>query len=162
LLGLSGQTREADTPSDSYLSDMISRTALHAVRAMAVLADQPKNSYVGAGEIAEVIDAPRNYLGKLLQTLAEEGLVESQKGKGGGFRLARRPSAVSLYDIVEPIDHISRWQGCFMGRQKCSGENPCAVHSRWQIVRDSYLAFLRETTLDDLASQPDKALLAGI
>jgi DNA-binding IscR family transcriptional regulator len=42
-------------------------------------------------------------------------LVQSQKGIGGGFRLARDPGAISLLDVVEPIEHVSRWSGCILG-----------------------------------------------
>ena len=68
---------------------MLSKTGLHAVRAIVALARLPGGAYAGAGRIAQEISAPQNYLGKLLQSLADEGLVESQKGLGGGFRLAR-------------------------------------------------------------------------
>jgi len=79
---------------------MVSQTAKHALAALTVLAELPEGQYVGAGEIAGDIDAPRNYLGKLLKALADQGLVESQKGKGGGFRLARTPDSISLMEAV--------------------------------------------------------------
>lgn len=129
---------------------MISQTAKHALAALTALAELPEGQYAGAGEIAGEIDAPRNYLGKLLQTLAGEGLVESQKGKGGGFRLARRPASISLIEVVEPIDRVSRWADCFLGRGRCSDNSPCAVHDRWANVRDTYIQFLQQTTITDL------------
>ena len=132
---------------------MISQTAKHALGALTVLAELHEGQFAGAGEIAGDIDAPRNYLGKLLQTLAGEGLVESQKGKGGGFRLARSPASISLIEVVEPIDRVSRWSDCFLGRRRCSNDSPCAVHDRWAEVRDVYLDFLRETTIADLAAR---------
>lgn len=131
---------------------MLSKTALHALHAVAQLAELPEGQYRGASSIAEEIGAPANYLGKLLQALVQEGIVYSQKGIGGGFRLARKPSEVSLYDVVEPIDHISKWSGCFMGRKTCSPESPCAMHLRWAGVRDDYFAMLREATIADIAS----------
>jgi Rrf2 family protein len=132
---------------------MLSKTALHALRALTVLAELPEQSYAGAVDLAESVGAPRNYLGKLLQSLAEVGLVESQKGKGGGFRLARKPAEITIFDVAEPFDRISRWESCFMGRTKCNSQNSCAVHIRWKAVRDPYLAFLKDTTLADLARQ---------
>jgi len=132
---------------------MISQTAKHALAALTALAELPEGQYGGAGDIAGDIDAPRNYLGKLLQTLAGEGLVESQKGKGGGFRLARSPASISVIEVVEPIDRVSRWSDCFLGRGRCSDDSPCAVHDRWAAVRDVYLDFLRETTIADLAAR---------
>jgi len=132
---------------------MLSKTALSAVKAFSILAGLPEGERLGAAAIAERIDAGANYLGKLLQALAREGLVESQKGLGGGFRLARSASTISLYDVVEPVDRVSRWDGCFMGRSECSRESPCAVHDRWAAVREAYLTFLKETTISDLTQR---------
>ncbi len=138
---------------------MISKTGIHAIRAMTTLAELPERTYVGAGSIAKAINAPSNYLGKLLQQLARVGLVESQKGLGGGFRLTKDPSKISLLDIVEPIEHVSRWNGCILGRDTCSEENPCAIHSRWKKVRQVYIEFLQETTLADLVSKKEVSLV---
>jgi len=132
---------------------MLTKTGLHAVRAVIALARLPEGTYAGAGKIAQEIDAPQNYLGKLLKTLAEKGLLESQKGLGGGFRLARDPTAVSLLDVVEPIEHVSRWSGCILGHPECSEVAPCAIHDRWKTVRDSYLDMLGQTSIADLVAR---------
>jgi len=139
---------------------MLSKTGIHALTALSSLTSLPEGVYVGAGELAEQIGAPPNYLGKLLKTLADEGIVESQKGKGGGFRLARNPATVSLLEVVEPIEHFSRWSGCFLGQPRCSDQTACAVHYRWKEVRDRYLRFLKETTIADLAGRGASASAA--
>ncbi|MCG3196146.1 MAG: Rrf2 family transcriptional regulator [Candidatus Omnitrophica bacterium] len=130
---------------------MLSKTGLQAVKALAQLAELPEGAYAGAASLAERTGGGANYLGKMLQMLAREGLVISQKGSGGGFRLARHPKEISLFDIVEPIDHIARWNGCFMGRPECSSQSPCAVHHQWATLRDGYLSFLKHTKLSSLA-----------
>lgn len=132
---------------------MLSKTGLHAVRAVVALARLPHGQYAGAARIAQEIDAPQNYLGKLLKSLAEEGVVESQKGLGGGFRLARDPRKISLLDIVEPIEHLSRWSGCILGHPECSEVHPCAIHHRWKTVRDAYLNMLQRTSVADLVAK---------
>ena len=130
---------------------MITKTSIHAVTALAALSHLPNGSYAGAGEMADKIGAPRNYLGKLLKTLANSGLVESQKGKGGGFRLARAPQDITLFDVVDLIEHLSRWNGCFLGGPRCSDKTACVIHDRWKAVRGAYLDFLKGTTIADLA-----------
>jgi len=95
---------------------------------------------------------PLDCLGKLLKTLADAGLLESQKGKGGGFRLARDPAAIKLSEALEPFEHVHRWSGCFLGRASCSDHAPCSMHRRWRAVRDVYLQFLSDTTVADLIS----------
>src|SRR5262245_48864240 len=111
----------------SWRQGMLSKTGLHAVRAMVALARLPRGAYAGAAGIARDIGAPQNYLGKLLKDLAGEGLLESQKGLGGGFRLARDAREITLFDVVEPIEHVSRWSGCILGMPACSDRAPCAL-----------------------------------
>lgn len=130
---------------------MISKSALHALKALRVLGERP-GEFQGTAGIAARIDAPQNYLGKLLQILARCGLVHSQKGMGGGFRLARKPEEITLYDIVDPIDHVDRWEGCFMGKESCSSDAPCAMHEKWAEVREIYFAMLKESSLADAAA----------
>jgi Rrf2 family transcriptional regulator, iron-sulfur cluster assembly transcription factor len=129
---------------------MLSKTSIHALRAMIVLAELPPGDYAGAGRLAERIEAPPNYLGKLLQQLARSGLVRSQKGISGGFRLARAPAAITVFEIVEPLEHIDRWDGCILGRRECGGHNPCPLHETYGRIRQEYLTFLRSTTLATL------------
>lgn len=132
---------------------MISKTGIHALTALTRMATLDKGEFAGAADIAREIGAPQNYLGKLLKTLAANGLLISQKGFNGGFRLARPADDISLFEVVEPIDKVSRWGNCFMRSGSCSENEPCAVHTRWKGIRESYLGFLHETTIADLASK---------
>ena len=132
---------------------MITKTGLHAVRAVAALARLPEGAYAGAAKVAREIKAPQNYLGKLLQVLAQQGLVVSQKGLGGGFRLARDASEITLYDVVDPFEHVSRWSGCLLGHGECSDEAACGLHQQWKKVRNAYLRMLTRTTISDLLAK---------
>ena len=131
---------------------MITKTGIYGIRAMLALAPLPAGESAGAARIAEVVDVPQSYLSKLLQILVRDGLVRSQRGVGGGFQLARKAEAISLFDIVESLERIERWNGCFLGNEVCSDHSPCALHCRWKVVRQDYLQLLRQTNLADLAS----------
>jgi Rrf2 family protein len=130
---------------------MISKTGIYGIRAMLALAQLPEDEYAGAPRIAELVQVPPSYLSKLLQILARAGLVRSQRGVSGGFRLARGPAEISLYDIVKPLEPIERWSGCFLGNSECSEESACAIHDRWKRVQQTYLGMLRRSTLAELA-----------
>ena len=106
---------------------MLSKTSLQIVKALTLLARLPEGRSEGAVSIARRIQAPQNYLGKVLQHLASEGLVISQKGFNGGFRLARAPSEITLFDVVDPIDSVGRWEGCFLGQKRCSSRKHFAL-----------------------------------
>jgi len=131
---------------------MISQTGIHALRAVAYLADISGDDYVGATKVAERIGAPPNYLGKILQALAENDLLESRRGYDGGFRLSRKADEISLSDVLEHIERLDELQGCLLGSEKCSDNTPCRAHSTWTEVRDTYLRFLAETSIRDLIS----------
>lgn len=136
---------------------MIAKTGIHAIRAMAMLANLPEGKCAGAATVARAIGAPPNYLSKLLQGLARNGLVESRKGPGGGFRLARDARMISLLDVVEPTEQLARFSGCILGQPQCSDETPCAIHRQWAKLRDDFVEMLTTTTLADLIEDKDGA-----
>jgi Rrf2 family transcriptional regulator, iron-sulfur cluster assembly transcription factor len=130
---------------------MITRTGTHALRAVVALGSLPPGVYAGAGAVAARIKAPGNYLGKLLRQLSRVGIVEGRKGSRGGFRLARPMEGISLFEILDPIEHVARVRGCFLGKSQCSSRDPCALHGKWSKVREDYLAFLKSTKLSEAA-----------
>ncbi len=132
---------------------MISRTGIHAIKSLAILAELPDGEFLGASAIARKINAPENYLGKILRSIARTGLLDSQKGKGGGMKLALDPGDISLYMVLQPIDRMEDWEGCFLGSGECQSNNACEVHKRWRPVRDSLIEFLQTTSIRDIAEK---------
>lgn len=130
---------------------MLSNTALYALHATGHLAHLGTNEYTGAAQLAERIGAPPNYLGKLLQMLTQHDVVLSRKGTGGGFRLARDPRDITLYEVVEPIDRVSRWNGCFLGSACRGDQNGCPIHHRWAPIRREYMQLLKGSTVAEIA-----------
>lgn len=130
---------------------MISTTGLHAVRAMAYLARLKEGTHVGAVAIAKEIHAPRNYLGKLLQSLTQSGLLVSLKGHGGGFSLAKSPKKISLFDVLDALEGIGKEPDCFFGWKKCSDEKPCAMHKKWKPVRERFCTVMEKVSIKDVA-----------
>ena len=129
---------------------MISKTSLEIIKALLEMASLPEGKSEGVVSIAHKIHAPENYLGEVLQRLVREGIVISKKGLNGGFRLAKIPSEIFLYDVVNSLEDVARWEGCFMGRGTCSSSSPCLVHNRWAKARNVYLDFLKNTSIADL------------
>jgi Rrf2 family protein len=129
---------------------MISKTGVYGIRAMLALAKLPEGQCAGASRIAELVQVPQSYLSKLLQILVRAGLVRSHRGVAGGFSLARPATKISLYDVVEPLEPVERWSGCFLGNAECSDESACPVHDRWKVVQGAFLDMLRRSTLAEL------------
>lgn len=133
---------------------MLSQTAEYALRAMVHLARQePGPGRVQADDMAERLQVPGNYLSKILHTLARQGLLESSRGPGGGFRLAVPAERLPLARIVEVFDPhlLAEDRRCLLGRDVCSDRAPCPAHGRWKEVSETIRKFFSDTTLRELA-----------
>jgi Rrf2 family protein len=128
---------------------MLSQTAEYALRAVLYVA-QHGDRLVQAGEMAQALRIPRNYLSKIVHALAREGVLESTRGKSGGFRLAHTPDRVTVAQVVAPFDRLDEVRHCLLGRAQCSDRNACAAHRRWKDVAERVAAFFRETTVAEL------------
>lgn len=130
---------------------MLSKTSQYALRAVLYLARGPApDAHVPAADIATALLVPPNYLSKILHALSRAGVVESERGPGGGYRLARTPESIPLASIVGAFDRIATGSVCLLGSPSCPGSRPCAAHERWRRVSDPLSAFFLETTVAEL------------
>lgn len=102
-------------------------------------------------EIAEACEIPGPYLAKIINSLRRVGLVETQRGVGGGVTLARQPQQISLYSVAELLCDPICNQRCMLGVSQCSDERACPAHKFWTEHRTSAIAFLQRTTVADIA-----------
>ena len=129
---------------------MISRTAEYALRAVVHIARHGGDAPCRSHEIARSTGIPANYLSKILHQLARAGVVTSERGRTGGFRLARDPRDIRLADVLEPVEGAPDRARCVLGRPECSDENPCGAHRRWVKVRAARHEFFSSTTIRDV------------
>ena len=131
---------------------MLSQTVEYALRATLYIARDPGRA-VRVQEVADAVEAPRNYLAKILGLLAKSGILESTRGPSGGFRLAKDPADVSLADVVAEFELVDQ-RRCLLGHGVC-GQNPsCTAHQRWAPIAQSMDRFFDHTTLEDLLLSP--------
>ncbi len=131
---------------------LYSKPCEYAIRALAFLAQSPGDAGTSGTVIAEGEGLPVPVLGKVLQELVRKGLLESRRGPGGGFRLARKPQLITLRDVVAAIDGLDQFVECAVGLEGCSDETPCPLHDSWKALRREMLAYLEATTLADMAA----------
>jgi Rrf2 family protein len=137
---------------------MLTQTADYALRALIYLAHSEEDGYHQTRDLAAALNVPSNYLGKLLQQLGHHRIVESQRGMNGGFRLARLPEQVRLFDVIAALDLLPADPECPLttgGRQA----ELCGLYRRFAAMTASYIRFLVETTLADVL-QPSAAFPA--
>lgn len=138
---------------------MLSRTAEYALRATLLLARNADGDSMSTEDIALALGAPRNYLGKILNTLVRRGMLHSARGPHGGFTLAVSSDQLSVADIVglftEPKAPASR---CLMGNRHCNPDDPCVAHERWIELTQRARVPLMRTTISELMRAPETTL----
>ena len=120
------------------------------LHAMACLA-RSSHENVSSQAIADMLQGSKHHLAKVLQRLARAGLVRSDTGPGGGFRLAKRAEQITLLDICEATDGPLDAPGCLLESQVCDGVKGCLLGAMIQSVSRQMREFLHSTTLADLA-----------
>jgi len=127
---------------------IFSKKCEYGLQAVLYLAAQMEKEVIPAEEIANKLSIPREFVSKILQSLTESGIVESRKGKSGGFFLAKTPKKIKLIDIVASIDGMSMFNNCVLGFPRCNPENPCPLHEKWGELRSKTYSMLSDENLD--------------
>ncbi len=133
---------------------MFSKTAEYALRAMAAIAKVREDRPVLSKEIAATGQVPGKYLSKVLRDLVRAGLLTSNRGIGGGFRLKKKPEAIRLMDVIRPFDDVFASRRCPFGNARCSDDRPCTMHEQWKPVKSAYQTLLEETSLAEIIREP--------
>lgn len=126
---------------------MLNQSADYALRAVLFMAQADTRRSSSASEIAAAIGVPRNYLGKVMHTLAHAGVLTSVRGPRGGFKLALDARELTLADVVGPFQRLPERRTCLLGNRACDAETPCAAHRHWQAVAGRVTSFFRTTTI---------------
>jgi Rrf2 family iron-sulfur cluster assembly transcriptional regulator len=128
----------------------LTRAGEYAVRCVLYLASCPKGEVVNRRVIAEAMDIPEQFLGKIAQQLARSGIVEIVQGARGGFRLLRSSDELSLLDVVEATIGEIFLNDCLMNPEICARSKACAVNKVWEKARKQLRETLDAATLDRL------------
>ena len=114
---------------------------------------------LGDGQASAVVLAERARLepptvAKVLKLLAQAGLVVSQRGASGGYRLARAAAEITVADIVAAIEGPFGMTECSVHSGLCDHELHCGVRGNWRRISEAVEAALRAVTLADMLAPP--------
>jgi Rrf2 family protein len=144
------------------MSILFSRQCEYAIQGVLYLALKPDGAMTSIKELTARLGIPYHFLGKILQRLANRGLLNSQKGPSGGFALGKPAKNITLFDVVDAIDGSDFTKKCVLGFPECSGKNPCAVHPIWGGVRDQIYQMLVSKNIAEMAREMKKPEYRGI
>lgn len=123
----------------------------YAVMAMAELAANEGSGAKALSVIADRQVISLAYLEQLFQKLRRAGLVESERGRAGGYRLARPASSIRIADIMTAVEEDMRMTRCEgEAGAPCLAGRRCVTHGLWDGLSDHIQAFLESVTLQEV------------
>jgi Rrf2 family protein len=136
---------------------MLSQKAKYAIKALLVLARAKSGAIVQVNEIAEGQNIPKKFLDLIFFELRRHGLIQSTRGRDGGYALATPAANISIASIVRAVDgplaplpcaSVNFYQRC----ADCEDEKNCEVRRLMREVRDAASIILDNTSLAEAAS----------
>jgi len=128
----------------------ISMKTDYGLIALKHIASLPDGSLANAREIALRFNLPPNLLAKILQNLAQSGIIESQKGSGGGYRMLQNPTNITLTQVFESIEGPVHMVMCTSDDGCCSIEDRCTVKNGLTSLEQKFYEFFDTVTLADV------------
>src|SRR6186713_930608 len=123
-----------------------------AVTAMLDVALHATSGPVTLAAVAERQKISLSYLEQLFGKLRRRELVESVRGPGGGYHLARDPAEISVADIIRAVEEPLDSTQCG-GRENCHGDRKCMTHELWEELNHTVYGFLDGVKLASLAEK---------
>jgi Rrf2 family protein len=127
----------------------LSTKSEYAIKALVCLALANGRRPVSSREISEFGGIPGKFLEQVMHALRQGGLVVSQRGKGGGYRLAADPAVLSFADVIDLVDGSHGG----LGRMHSGDRAEALVAPVWREVRETTRAILSSATIADAAAR---------
>jgi len=142
-------------------SIMLSKKAQYSLYALIKLAKEYEKGPVRIEEIARTERLPKKFLEAILADMKTLGIVNSKKGKGGGYYLIKEPSEVNLADVIRHFDGALALLPCVTFRyyescNHCKDEEKCGLRSVIRELRDQTVNFLNNNTLQTIIDREEK------
>lgn len=129
----------------------ISSKGRYALRVLIDLAEHDNGSYIPMKIVAERQGLPLKYLEHILPTLKQNNIVEGMHGKGGGYRLTRKPEEYTIGEILRLVEGEFAPVSCLeCGTEPCERADQCRTISMWKNLQNMIDGYFDGITLKDL------------
>lgn len=140
---------------------MLTKKTKYALKALIFLVREHRQGPVLISDLSEREGIPKKFLEQILLSLKNKGILQSKKGKGGGYLLGRPPETITLGEVIRaldgplaPIPCVS--QTAYVKCEECADEATCGIRVVMKQVRDETAKILDGTTLASLAGNVEK------
>jgi Rrf2 family protein len=140
---------------------MLSRKTKYALRALLLLAREHGRGPILIANLAQQESIPKKFLESILLDLKRQGILQSRKGRGGGYHLARAPKAIYLGQVIRTLDGPLAPLPCasqtaYVRCEECRDEATCGIRIVMKQVRDATARILDGTSLADVLGRVER------
>ena len=133
---------------------MISTKGRYAIRVLLDIAEQKCDNYIPLKDIAERQGISKKYLEIIAKDMVAGGLLEGASGKGGGYKLRRKPEEYTIYEVLELMEGSLSPVVCLAAeRNDCPRRGECETLPMWIEYDKMIRGFFKGKTLKDLMRQ---------
>ena len=122
----------------------LTRAGEYAIRCALYLSFEGMGTIVTKKKIAECMDIPSQFLGKIAQQLSRAGIIEIVQGSRGGYRLLIPAEDLTLLHVVEAVIGEIYLNDCVARPESCERIPVCSIHRIWETARDQLRGTLRQ------------------
>lgn len=134
--------------------------AVRGILYVALMSDEKKR--VQIDEIAERLSVPKHFLGKIMNKIVKEKILDSTKGPYGGFSINKDTLSIPLIKVLEVTEGLEQFSMCALGLRKCDPEHPCPIHYEMERLRSELRKTLTDSTINDLVIGNKPELIRNI
>jgi Rrf2 family protein len=131
----------------------ISTKIRYGARAMVELASHYGEGPIELKEIAKRENISLKYLEQVINPLRADGLVKAIRGAKGGYSLAKPPSEICLYDVIETLEGPLNLLECLHDTKACQKVSTCVTREVWKEVSDAMSKIFYSVTLEDMVNR---------
>ncbi|MGC9312586.1 MAG: RrF2 family transcriptional regulator [Sediminispirochaetaceae bacterium] len=125
----------------------------YGLRFLVYLAMYGRDRYVQLSEVERHEEISLRYLEQIIRMLKPTGILVSQRGKYGGYQLAKQPEEIVMADIVENLEGDLAPIACLGPNRECARHVDCPTLPMWKELQEVLLSYLRKKTLQDIVDQ---------
>ena len=133
----------------------LSKTSEYAIRSLVYMATCGPD-LCSVKHMSDKLNIPYKYLGRLMATLGNAGLVSSTRGKNGGYLINKPLDEIRLLDIIRVVEGLDNFDRCLLGFTECNDEDPCPLHKFWKGHKEGITEMITNVSLAEMLSSKRK------
>ena len=131
----------------------LSNSSQYAIRILTYITKKKDFQLINTTVLAEALDLPYKFLTKIMAELVKADMVESIRGRDGGYRLKKCDSKIMIDDVLNLFNDSVKDEQCVLGIGLCNTMCKCSLHDQWMAPKLLLQKMFRESSLKDITGK---------